>query len=70
MSDYRQQNLELNIRDRLSVADAIALVHHLGVTKTAAFVAAGDLGGAPDPGCEFTANTSPKNSGERPMCSL
>ena len=25
MSDYRQQNLELNIRDRLSVADAIAL---------------------------------------------
>ena len=33
MSDYRQQNLELNIRDRLSVADAIALVHHLGVTR-------------------------------------
>ena len=28
MSDYRQQNLELNIRDR-RVADAIALVHHL-----------------------------------------
>ena len=25
MSDYRQQNLELKIRDRLSVADAIAL---------------------------------------------
>jgi hypothetical protein len=43
MSDYRQQNLELNIRDRLSVADAIALVHHhLGVTKAAAFVAAVD----------------------------
>ena len=42
MSDYRQQNLELNIRDRLSVADAIALVHHVGVTKAAAFVAAVD----------------------------
>ena len=42
MSDYRQQNLELNIRDRLSVADAIALVHHLGVTKAAAFVAVVD----------------------------
>ena len=40
MSDYRQQNLELKIRDRLSVADAIALVHHLRVTKAAAFVAA------------------------------
>ena len=36
MSDYRQQNLEFNIRDRLSVADAIALVHHLGVNKAAA----------------------------------
>ena len=33
MSDYRQQNLEIKIRDRLSVADTIALVHHLGVTK-------------------------------------
>ena len=33
MSDYRQQNLELKIRDRLSVADTIALVHHLGVTR-------------------------------------
>ena len=42
MSDYRQQNLELKIRDRLSVADTIALVHHLGVTKAAAFVAAVD----------------------------
>ena len=42
MSDYRQQHLELKIRDRLSVADAIALVHHLGVTKAAAFVAAVD----------------------------
>ena len=42
MSDYRQQNLELKIRDRLSVADAIVLVHHLGVTKAAAFVAAAD----------------------------
>ena len=40
MFECRQQNLELNIRDRLSVADAIALVHHLGVTKAAAFVAA------------------------------
>ena len=42
MSDYRQLNLELKIRDRLSVADTIALVHHLGVTKAAAFVAAVD----------------------------
>ena len=39
ISDYRQQNLELKIRDRLSVADTIALV---GVTKAAAFVAAVD----------------------------
>jgi hypothetical protein len=42
MSDYRQQNLEIKIRDRLSVADAIVLVHHLGVIKAAAFVAAAD----------------------------
>ena len=42
MSDYRQQNLELKIRDRLSVADAIALVHNLGVNKAAAFVSAVD----------------------------
>jgi hypothetical protein len=42
MSDYRQQNLELKIRDRLSVADTIVLVHHLGVTKAAAFVASVD----------------------------
>ena len=37
MSDCRQQNLKFKIRDRLSVADTIALV---GVTKAAAFVAA------------------------------
>jgi len=42
MSDYGHQNLELKIRDRLSVADAIALVHHLGVNKAAAFVSALD----------------------------
>ena len=42
MYDYRQQNLQFNIRDRLSVADAIVLVHHLGVTKAAAFVAVVD----------------------------
>ena len=42
MSDYRQQNLELKIRDRLSVADAIALVHHLGVNKAAAYVSVVD----------------------------
>ena len=42
MSDYRQQNLEFKIRDRLSVADAIALVHHLGVNKAAAFVSVVD----------------------------
>ena len=32
----------MKIRDRLSVTDAIALAHHLGVTKAAAFVAAVD----------------------------
>ena len=37
LSDYRQQNLELKILDRLSVADAIALVHHLGVTQGCCF---------------------------------
>ena len=39
MSDYRQKNLELKFRDRLSVADAIVLVHRFGLTKAAAFVA-------------------------------
>ena len=33
---------DLEILDRLSAADTIALVHHLGVTKAAAFVAAVD----------------------------
>ena len=56
MSDYRQQNLELNIRDRLSVADAIALVHHLGVTKAAAFVAAVDPWRFPHDGTPATIN--------------
>ena len=38
MSDYRQKILELKFRDRLSVADAIVLVHRFGLTKAAAFV--------------------------------
>jgi hypothetical protein len=44
MSDYAQQNLELKIRDRLYVADAIALVHHLGVTEAAALTLQWTLG--------------------------
>ena len=39
MSDYRQNFIELKFRDRLSVADAIVLVHRFGLTKAAAFVA-------------------------------
>ena len=38
MSDYRQQFLELKLKDRLSVADAVVLEHRLGLTKTANFV--------------------------------
>jgi hypothetical protein len=38
MSDYRQQFLELNMCDRLSVADAVVLVHRLGLTKAANFI--------------------------------
>ena len=38
MSDYRRNLFELKFRDRLSVADAIVLVHRLGLTKAAAFV--------------------------------
>ena len=39
MSDYRQKFLELKLKDRLSVADAVVLEHRLGLTKTANFVA-------------------------------
>jgi hypothetical protein len=39
MSNYRQQFIELKFEDRLSVADAVVLEHHLGLTKTANFVA-------------------------------
>ena len=39
MSYYRQQFLDLKFRGRLSVADAVALEHRLGLTKAAAFVA-------------------------------
>ena len=42
MSSYRQNYFELAFKDRLSVADAIALVHHLGVNKAAAFVSVVD----------------------------
>jgi len=38
MSDYRQNFIGLKFRDRLSVADAIVLVHRFGLTKAAAFV--------------------------------
>ena len=40
MSDYRQQLFESNMRDRLSVADAVALEHRLGLNNAATFVAA------------------------------
>jgi len=39
MSDYWQQFIELKFEDRLSVADAVELEHHVGLTKTANFVA-------------------------------
>ena len=42
MSDYRQSFLDLQLRDRLSVADAIILHQRVGVTKAANFVAAVD----------------------------
>jgi hypothetical protein len=38
MSDYRQCYLELQLRDRLSVADRIILHQRLGVSKAANFV--------------------------------
>ena len=40
MSDYRQNYIGPKFRDRLSVADAIVLVHRFGnrLTKAAAFV--------------------------------
>jgi hypothetical protein len=39
ISDYWQQFIELKFEDRLSVADAVELEHHVGLTKTANFVA-------------------------------
>jgi len=42
MSDYRQQFLELNMCERLSLADAIVLVHHLGLTKADNFISVVD----------------------------
>jgi hypothetical protein len=38
MFDYRQRSLDIQLRDRLSVADAIILHQHLGLTKAAYFV--------------------------------
>ena len=38
MSDYRQRSLDIQLRDRLSVAGAIILHQHLGLTKAAYFV--------------------------------
>lgn len=39
MSDSSQKYIELRFKDRLSVADAVVLEHHLGLTKAANFVA-------------------------------
>ena len=38
MPEYREQLLHLNLRDRLSVADAVVLEQRLGLTKAANFV--------------------------------
>ena len=38
MSDYRQSFLDLHLRNRLSVADAIILHGHLGLSKAANFI--------------------------------
>ena len=51
MSHYRQSCLELSLRTRLSLADAIVLVQHLGHTKTAAFI------DVVDPWCYSTEKT-------------
>ena len=37
----------------------------LGSRSAAVFSSVGYLGSSPDPGCEFLASTSPKNTGER-----
>jgi hypothetical protein len=42
MLDYRHQFLELNMCERLSVADASVLVHRLGLTKAANFISVVD----------------------------
>lgn len=39
MSEYRQQFIELKFQDRLSVADAVVLEHHLGLMKAVYFIA-------------------------------
>ena len=38
LSPYRHSYVELSLRTRLSLADAIVLVQHLGRTKAAAFI--------------------------------
>jgi hypothetical protein len=38
MPEYQQQLVHLNMRDRLSVADAVVLEHRLGLTKAVNFV--------------------------------
>ena len=38
MSEYRQSFLDLQLRDRLSVADAIVLHQHLGLSKAANYI--------------------------------
>ena len=47
MPDYRQQYVDLNVRDRLSVADAVVLEHHQGLTKATIFISAVDPGSYP-----------------------
>ena len=37
MPEYQQQLVHLNMRDRLSVADAVVLEHRLGLTKEVNF---------------------------------
>ena len=42
LPEYRQQCVDLSLRDRLSVADALALEHRLGLTKAANFISVVD----------------------------
>jgi hypothetical protein len=48
VSDYRQSFLDLQLRDGLSVADAIILHLHLGLSKAAKFIEVVDTWCYPD----------------------